>query len=103
MADLTNIVFAALFLICWFFIIKRFIYSKYAPSKTVKAEVFDKYSRIPVSKYPGVFNQAEYIVVFKTKDKRLAFRVSENSYSSYKIKEKGTLKYKGQKLIDFSA
>ena len=72
MADLTNIVFAALFLICWFFIIKRFIYSKYAPSKTVKAEVFDKYSRIPVSKYPGVFNQAEYIVVFKTKDKKIS-------------------------------
>lgn len=41
------------------------------------------------------------VVVFKTKDKKLFFNVSEFLYGNYKIKQKGMLKYKGMKIISF--
>ncbi len=69
--------------------------------KTVWAEVVDKYQTNFVSKYPGASKQENYIVVFATQDTKLAFAVSEFSYRHYKIKEKGTLTYKGNKLISF--
>ena len=101
MNNVINLLSIILFLICWFFIAKRLIWNKVAPVKTVKAEVVDKYKPNIVSKYPGIFKRERYIVVFKTKDKKLSFDVSEFSYNNYKIKEKGTLKYKGTKIISF--
>ena len=65
------------------------------------AEVFDKYKSNIVSRYPKIFKQESYIIVFKTKDKKLSFNVSAYSYNNYRIKEKGTLKYKGNQIISF--
>ena len=90
-----------LFLLCWFPFVKKLIWNKVAPVKTVKAEVFDKYKPNIVSKYPRNFKQESCIVVFKTKDKKLSFTVSAFSYNNYRIKEKGTLKYKGNQIISF--
>ncbi len=101
MSDVVNIIFAGLFLLCWFLIIKKIIAGKYAPVKIVKAEVVDKYRTDVVSKIQGTFKRQHYIVVFKTKDKKLSFAVSEFSYGNYRIKEKGTLKYKGNRIISF--
>ncbi len=101
MTDAINIFLMVLFILCWFLIIKKLIWNKVAPVKTVKAEVVDKYKSDVVSKYPGAFKTEHYIVVFKTKDKKLSFEVSGFSYSNYTIKEKGTLKYKGMKIISF--
>lgn len=101
MAEIINIIAILLFLSCWILVIKKIVWNRFAPVKTVKAEVFDKYQANNASKYPGVFKQGRYMVVFATKDKKLAFAVSEISYHSYKIKEKGTLKYKGNQIISF--
>ncbi|MBO5733693.1 MAG: DUF2500 family protein, partial [Clostridia bacterium] len=68
---------------------------------TVKAKVIDKYKPEMVSKYHGTFKQERYIVVFATNNKKLSFNVSKFSYGNYKINEKGTLKYKGTKIISF--
>ena len=99
--NVINLLSIILFLLCWLFIVKRLIWNKVAPVKTAKAEVVDKYKPDVVSKYPGTFKRERYIVVFKTKYKKLAFDVSEFSYNGYKIKEKGTLKYKGDQIISF--
>ena len=101
MNNVINLFLIILFLLCWFFIIKKLIWNKVAPVKTVKAEVVDKYKTDIVSRYKGTFKREHYIVVFETKDKKLSFDVSEFSYTNYKIKEKGTLKYKGANIISF--
>ena len=85
----------------WFLVIKKLICNRYAPIKTVKAEVFDKYEADTATKYPGAFNRKRYVVVFKTKDTKLSFDVSEFSYNNYRIKDKGTLRYKGNRIISF--
>lgn len=101
MSDVVNIIFAGLFLLCWFLIIKKIITGKFAPVKTAKAEIVDKYKADMVSKMQGTFERQRYVVVFNTKDKKLSFDVSEFSYGNYRIGEKGTLKYKGNKIINF--
>ena len=101
MSHIINVIAVALFLFCWIMIVRKLIITRYGPVKTVKAEVADKYISHAVSKYPRTFMGDRYIVVFATKNKRLSFNVSEFSYNNYKIREKGTLKYKGDKLISF--
>lgn len=94
-----NILCVALFVVCWFLIIKRYIPFKKS-AVTVKATVCDKYKYNPVSAYPGTAKE-RYVVVFKTKTKKLSFVVSEYSFGNYRKNESGTLKYKGNKLISF--
>lgn len=101
MDNVINLFSIILFLLCWFLIIKKLIWNKVAPVKTVKAEVVDRYKPNTVSRYPGVSKQESYIVVFETKGKKLSFNVSAFSYNNYRIKEKGTLKYKGNQIISF--
>ena len=83
------------------YIIKMFFGDKIAPVKTVKAEVIDKYKKEVISKNPKIFTSTPCVIVFKTEKKNLSFLVSEFSCGSYRIKEKGTLKYKGRKIISF--
>ncbi|MBQ9757702.1 MAG: DUF2500 family protein [Clostridia bacterium] len=87
-----------LFAVCWGAIIIKIIKSRYAQVKRVKAEVVDKYKNQIVTKH-GITER--YVVVFSAGGKRLAFDVSEFSFAGYRIKEKGTLEYKGNKIIDF--
>ncbi len=101
MSDIINTIGMILFLLCWILIIRKAIISKCSAVKTAKAKIVDKYKTDIVSKYPATFKQERYIVVFETKGGRLSFDVSEFSYNSYKINEKGTLKYKGRKIISF--
>lgn len=99
MSDVINIFFLVLFLVCWILIIKRYIPIK-KPTVTVKATVCDKYKSTPVSHHPATGTE-KYVVVFKTKMKKLSFVVSEYSYNHYTKNQKGTLKYKGSTLISF--
>ncbi len=96
-----NLLFVILFVLCWAFIIKKLIWNRFAPVKTVKAEVIDKYKHDAVSRYPKAFRPGRHIIVFKTDDKKLSFNVSEYSYSNYPTGKKGTLKYKGSNIISF--
>lgn len=93
-----SIVFAVL---CWLLIIKNAIGNKFANVKTVKAEVIDKYKSNIVSNYPDALKKERHVVVFKTKDKKISFEISAFSYNGYRISEKGTLKYKGNRIISF--
>lgn len=102
MSYIVNTIAIILFLICWVLIIRKIIVNKYAPVKTVKAKVVDKYKPNIICRYPKIFKNRRYIVVFETNNKKLSFDVYEISYDNYKINEKGTLKYKGSKIISFS-
>lgn len=75
---------------------------RYGKDKAVRAEVVSTY-RIERTSYKGTGTKAECGVVFKTENgKKLSFRVSELSYPHYHKGEKGTLKHKTGRLIDFS-
>ncbi len=80
----------------------RALWSRYAPVKTVKAKVVDK---VKVDKLTKIYGQAAkpalYYVVFDIGDKKKSFAVSEFSYGGYRVNETGTLKYKGDKIVDF--
>lgn len=101
MNNIVNIISIVLFLACWILIIIRVLCSKYASGRCVEAEVVDKFKANTVSKYPKVFAGERYVVVFKTKDKKLSFNVSEFSFENYRINEKGRLRYKGKRIIGF--
>ncbi len=77
------------------------IRNKYAPVKTVKAMVLDKHITETFSKYSGNSKREKYVVVFSVNGRKKAFYVSQFSYSGYRANEKGTLTYKGDKLIRF--
>ena len=83
-------------------LIIKFLRNIFSPVKAVKAVVVDKYKTQSVSKIQGTFKREGFVVVFSDGNKRYAFKVSEFSFQSYKINEKGTLKYKGNKIIGFS-
>ncbi|MBQ2967634.1 MAG: DUF2500 family protein [Clostridia bacterium] len=101
MSEVIHYILIGISLLCWFLIILKLIQNKFSPVKTVKAEVVDKYKPNVASKYPERWKPKSCVVVFKTKDKKLSFVVSEFSYGNYKISKKGTLKYKGNKIISF--
>lgn len=101
MNNAVNIISMVLFLACWFLIFKKIIWNKIAPVKTVKAEIIDKYVSDTVSRYPGTFKRERHIIMFSVNGKKLAFDVSEYSFNNYEIKDKGTLKYKGTRIITF--
>lgn len=101
MADVINVITIIFVLICWIIFIHKIVVNKNAKIKTVKAKVVDKYKDNTVSKYPETFRNHRYVIVFETENKRLSFDVSEFLFAGYKINEKGTLKYKGNKIISF--
>lgn len=75
---------------------------KYGKTKSVRAEVVSVYRNQRTS-YRGTGTHVECGVVFKMENgKKLSFRISELSYPHYRKGERGTLKYKAGRLIDFS-
>ena len=75
--------------------------NRYAPVRTVKAVVIDKNKVETFSKYSGTGKSEKYVIVFSVDGKKKSFYVSQFSYNGYRIYEKGTLKYKGDKLLEF--
>ena len=82
-------------------IIVRTIKNRYASIKVVEAVVIDKNKIESFSKYSGSGQAEKYVIVFSVNGKKKSFYVSQFSYNGYKVNEKGTLKYKGNKLISF--
>ena len=80
--------------------VQKLLY-KYGKVKTVQAVVISTYRTETVS-YKGTGTRVNCGVVFRLENgKKLSFRVSEFSYSGYRKGETGTLKYKGDRLIEF--
>lgn len=93
--DMVPVFFLAIALLALMRIVKK----SCAPVKSVKAELCEKYSYETVSQHQVA--SRVYVLVFEADGKRLSFNVSEFSYGGYKVKKKGTLKYKGDRLISF--
>ena len=101
MSDIINMIAIVIFILCWILLIRKLIINRCLTVKSVRAKIIDKYKPDIVSNYSGTFKPECYIVVFETKDKHLQFNVSKYSYGKYRINEKGTLKYKGNRIISF--
>lgn len=80
----------------------RVLKKRLAPERTVKAEVIHKQKTESFSKYSGTGKRVRYVVTFMAEGKKLSFYVSEFSYGGYRRGEKGTLKYKGDRIIEFT-
>ncbi len=74
----------------------------YGHTKTVGATVVNKQIVEGYSKYSGTGKAKRHYVTFQIGTQRKSFCVSEFSYKGYQIGEKGTLKYKPDRIIDFS-
>lgn len=77
----------------------RWLYGKYAPKVTVKAQVTDKHRLSTFSKARG--NACRYVATFTANGRKHSFDVSEFSYRGYRVGERGQLTYQGTHLIDF--
>lgn len=103
--NIASIVFASLLIGIWLFAMIRLliktIRNKYSSEQTVKAVVVDKQIIETFSKYSGNGKHEKYVIVFSVGGKKKSFYVSQFSYRGYRINEKGTLKYRGDKLIEF--
>ncbi len=95
-----TIVILLLMGLCLFAGIKWLI-RRYGPVKTVKAKVVDKCKTESFSKYAGNGKVVRYVVTFEIAGKRKGFYVSEFSYGGYRKGETGTLKYRGDRIIDY--
>ena len=88
--------------ITWFIaMLVWFFNRKYGKTKTAKATVVHKQINEVFSKYSGSGKAYRYYVTFQFNGRRKSFSVSELSYNGYRKGETGTLKYKGDRLIDF--
>ena len=103
--NISNIVIIALFMglgaLALVSLLVRVVKNRYAPVKTAKAVVIDKNKVETFSKYSGTGKSVKYVIVFSVDGKKKSFYVSQFSYNGYRVNEIGTLKYKGDKLIEF--
>lgn len=99
--NIPGIVILSLFMGIGLLAMVRLIANRFAPVKTVSAVVVDKHKAETFSKYSGNGKSEKYVIVFSVDGKKKSFYVSQFSYSGYRVNEKGTLKYKGSKLISF--
>lgn len=91
-----GILVLGLMVLCYWNLFKK----SFAKVKKVKARLVEKYTYTPVSRSNP--NPKVYVLVFETeKGKKLSFNVPEFSYGGYKVKKKGTLKYKGDMILEF--
>lgn len=99
--NLLNIIAVSLYILVITGAVISFILNRFAPVKSVKAEVVHKQINETFSKYSGTGKRQKYIIVFLAEGKKRSFYVSQFSYNGYRVGEKGTLKYKGDRLIGF--
>ena len=81
----------------------KVIINIFSKEKSIKAIVVDKqcYDKQIYRKSQATFMRKEYVITFLCGNKKRYFNVSELSYKNYKVNQKGTLKYKGNQIIDF--
>ena len=97
--NLPNYITMALFLVVSLLAVVRLFGWRFSPVRKAKGEVIHKQTVENFSKYSG--KKVQYAVVFLVNGKRKSFYVSAFSYNGYRVGEKGTLTYRGDRLIDF--
>ena len=88
-------------LVIYLVIIVRYCISRFGKVKKASAVVVHKQKVEQKSYRTPPFNRVKYAVTFQIGNKRKSFFVSELSYQGYRKGEKGTLTYRGDRLIDF--
>lgn len=101
--NMVTVLFIAVILVIWLGILVRILRNKLSTVKAVSAVVVKKqcYEKQMYSKSQAPFVKKEYVVTFLSGKRKLHFEVSEFSYNGYTVDQKGILKYKGSRLIDF--
>lgn len=99
--DSPMIVVTILVLVIYLVIFIRFCITRFGPVKKVSAVVIHKQKVALKSYRTPPFNREKYAVTFQFGNKRKSFYVSELSYKGYRKGERGTLTYRGDRLIDF--
>ena len=79
----------------------KWLVRRYGPVKTVKAKIVDKHKTEVFDKYAGSGKAVRCVITFEIAGKRKGFYVPEFSYNGYRKGETGTLKYQGDRIIDF--
>ena len=80
------------------------IYKNHISStKEVKATIIDKsiFEKLIMRKCQAPYTTEVYVVSFQAGEKILKFNVSKYSYENFAIDQRGVLRYKGNRLIDF--
>lgn len=97
-------VFAAVGIVIALGVMIRLINDVFGSVKTADAVVLDKreYDERIIRKSQAPYTRRRYVVDFDCNGKKRSFYVSEISYRGYQKGQKGILKYKGSKIIDFS-
>lgn len=88
-------------LILYLIIFIRFCVSRFGKEKKVSAVVVHKQTVELTAPRSPSGKRVKYAVTFQIGEKRKSFYVSEFSYQGYRKGEKGTLTYRGDRLIDF--
>ena len=101
--NIVNYIFAIVAFVIFIGIIVRITLNILSKEKQTEAVISDKqsYEKIVYGKSHAPFTKKEYIITFNCGNKKRYFEVSEFSYKTYKVKQKGILRYKGNRLIDF--
>ena len=88
----------------WISVVIRLLSKKFVAVKTADAVVIDKHiaDNVNYSKWQSLFPCKNCVIIFDCDGRRVHFNVAEISYDNYIIGQRGTLKYRGRTLIDFS-
>ena len=89
------------FAVVYGIILFRFLRSRFGKTVSVSATVVHKQKVEQKSFKTPPYISYKYAVTFQMGNKRKSFYVSELSYQGYRKGEKGTLTYRGDRLIDF--
>ena len=81
----------------------RFIYNHLTSEKKENAVVINKqcFDRRIYRKHASSYTSKEYVIIFCAGNKKRYFNVSELTFFSVEIGQKGFLIYKGNKFVDF--
>ena len=100
-----NAVFAVLAAVIAVGFLVGFIKNHKAAEKSVSATVADKqtFATEVMKKSAPPRTEYKYTVTFRTSDGVMTFEVSEDTCKGCNLSEKGTLRYKGKRFIDFES
>ena len=97
------VISAVLCLALWVSIIIKIYRNRFGKVRSVNAVVIDKHKseNVTYSKWQSIFPRKNFTVVFEVSEKKMSFDVSEFSYNGYNKGQRGTLTYKGNRIINF--
>lgn len=104
LGNVVNIMFIVMFVAMAVLVFKRIISDLTAKECEEKAEIIKKeiVKNKKYSKNSGAKENIQYLITFKLENSKMIFSVAEEIYHIYETGQKGVLKYKGTKFIDFT-